>query len=164
MSYDDDDYGYWDFPDCAVQETAYDKDLHTFDVYTVDENGIKYVHTVYPSDILDMEKCINALNEGDSPATIGWDDGLGNTVRIGSGKMLTFWIVTTIDGKDYKIELPDVGEDDIWRCIEVYDDLNGTNVWDIVTDFYIPEGYKELSYCDDISFCPKFKQNEKGEE
>lgn len=159
MSYDDDDYGYWAFPDCEVQETDYDKDLHAFDVYTVDKNDIKYVHTVYPSDFRDMEECINALNEGVSPTTFGWEDGLGNTVCIGSGKMLTFWIVTTIDGKDYKIELPDMGVNDIWRGIEVYDDLNGTNVWDIVTDFYIPEGHREPSYCDDISFCPKFKQN-----
>ena len=161
MSYDD-DYDYWGFPDCEVYEIGYDGDLHAFNVHTVDENGIKYIHTVYPSDIEDMEKCIEALDEGFSPTT-GWEDGLGNTVCIGSGEMQTFWIVVEVKEKDYKkdykVELPDIKDEGVWESIALYDELNKTNVYDLAEDYSSISFYESEPYwCDDISCCPKFKQ------
>lgn len=41
--------------------------------------GEKYLGTVYPDTIEDMESCINDLDNGDNPITNGWEDGCGNS-------------------------------------------------------------------------------------
>lgn len=65
----------WNFENgIAVEECAYNYDLHCFKVY----NGDKYLGAIYPGTIEDMESCIGELDEGYDPISSGWEDGLGN--------------------------------------------------------------------------------------
>lgn len=65
----------WNFENgINVWESEYDYDLHCFKVY----NGDKYLGTIYPSTIEDMESCIEDLDNGDDPISCNWEDGCGN--------------------------------------------------------------------------------------
>lgn len=58
-------------------EREFDNDLNCFDVYDkLDE----YVASVYPYNIKEMEKCKEALKEGECPLCDKWEDGLGKTL------------------------------------------------------------------------------------
>lgn len=69
----------WKFENgIEVIEKEFDYDLHCFKVY----NGEKYLGTVYPADIEDMEGCIERLDDGYNPVNDGWEDGMGNRCSI----------------------------------------------------------------------------------
>lgn len=164
-SYYDNEIKWWLFPDCEVVELGEkydrnddDREPDTFDVYMVNERGYPVLQTVCPHSIEDEKVCIKALNDGYAP-TNGWEDGKGKIVHPDYGDELSFWIVVAVDGEEYKIELPDIEGYDVWGCVVMYDKLNGTNVFDITdADFFSLDDDREPSNCDDISFCPKFKQ------
>lgn len=50
----------------------------------------------------------------------------------------TFRVCFTHNGNIYGFDAPDVSED-IWECIEAYDDMHGTDLWDhLETDDILP--------------------------
>lgn len=63
----------------TVKETAFDHDLHIFNVYNNDD---ELLGTVLPDTIEDMNQCIADLNEGSCPVADEWEDGTGNTCTI----------------------------------------------------------------------------------
>lgn len=68
-----------------VCEADFDYSLHCFKVYHED----KYLGTVYPADLEDMEACLAGLDAGNDPISGGWEDGRGNTCHFdgwGDGK------------------------------------------------------------------------------
>lgn len=66
----------WKFDNgIEVYESEFDYDLHCLKVY----NGEKYLGTVYPACIEDMESCFKDLDAGNDPITSGWEDGCGNS-------------------------------------------------------------------------------------
>lgn len=75
---DSDGMGTWAFENgVVVREVEFDNDLHEFEITLGDKRA-----TVTPSDIGDMEACIEALDEGCAPVGyFGWEDGLGNDVE-----------------------------------------------------------------------------------
>ena len=69
----------WNFENgVEVYESEYNFDLHCFKVY----NEEKYLGTIYPSTIEDMESCATSLNNGDDPISAGWEDGCGNSCSL----------------------------------------------------------------------------------
>lgn len=69
----------WSFPNgIEVTEQPFDYDLHCLEVY----NNGKYLGTVYPGSIEDMQACIHDLDAGTDPVTGGWEDGNGNTCSL----------------------------------------------------------------------------------
>lgn len=69
----------WSFEnEIEVYEEAYDSDLHCLKVYS----GEKFLGTVYPSSIEDMQQLFEELDAGNDPVSSGWEDGLGNTCTL----------------------------------------------------------------------------------
>ena len=69
----------WKFDNgIEVYEHELDYDLHSLKVY----NGNKYLGTVYPDTIEDMESCFMELDAGNDPITSGWEDGYGNPCTL----------------------------------------------------------------------------------
>lgn len=69
----------WNFENgVAVYEEEFDSDLHCLKVYKDD----KYLGTVYPASIVEMNIAINALDEGEDPISGHWDDGCGNACTL----------------------------------------------------------------------------------
>lgn len=69
----------WNFDNgVIVGESSHDADLHCFEVF----NGDRYLGTVYPNTIEDMNQCIKALDNGEDPISGGWEDGCGNTCSM----------------------------------------------------------------------------------
>lgn len=69
----------WKFKNkIEVYEEEYDYSLHCFKVYM--EN--KYLGSIYPSSLEDMEDCIRKLDNGEDPVFDRWEDGLGNICNI----------------------------------------------------------------------------------
>ena len=64
----------WKFKNgIEVCEDKYDHELHCFRVYNFD----KYLGTIYPDTIEDMNNCIERLNDDNDPISDGWEDGMG---------------------------------------------------------------------------------------
>lgn len=57
-----------------VYEKEFDYDPHCFDVFHND----KFLGSIYPNSIKDMEMCIQELDNGHDPITYNWEDGCGN--------------------------------------------------------------------------------------
>ena len=69
----------WTFPNgIEVYEKGYDYDLSCFAVW----DGDRYLGSVYPANIEDMQFCIAALDSGEDPISGGWDDGCMNPCTI----------------------------------------------------------------------------------
>ena len=72
----------WKFQNgIEVYETEYDSDLHCLKVYDRE----KYLGTIYPDSIENMERCFEDLNSGKDPISEGWEDGLGNSCTLDVG-------------------------------------------------------------------------------
>lgn len=69
----------WSFENgIKVHENEYDADLHCLKVY----NNNKYLGTVYPQTIENMESCFKDLEAGIDPISGGWEDGCGNSCTL----------------------------------------------------------------------------------
>lgn len=69
----------WKFENgISVQEDEFNYDLHCLKVY----HGEKYLGTIYPGSIEDMENCFKDLDNGNDPISNGWEDGLGNSCTL----------------------------------------------------------------------------------
>ena len=62
----------------TIKEKVFDKDLHCFIVYHND----KYLGTIFPASVEDMESCISDLDKGEDPITHNWEDGCGNSCTL----------------------------------------------------------------------------------
>lgn len=61
-----------------VYEVDFDYDLHALEVY----HNKRYLGTIYPADIADMETCFDELDKGNDPIDGHWEDGLGNSCSL----------------------------------------------------------------------------------
>ena len=69
----------WIFDDgITVYEVGFDYDLHSFLVY----HNERYLGTVYPDSIPEMNDCIKALDGGENPIADDWEDGCGNACTL----------------------------------------------------------------------------------
>lgn len=68
----------WKFGNVEVYEKDYDGNLHCFKCYA--DN--KYIGTVYPESVDEMEKRIDELDNGIDPISGKWSDGCGNICDI----------------------------------------------------------------------------------
>lgn len=69
----------WKFDNgIEVYESDYDYDLHCLRVYCEK----KYLGTVYPADIEDMQACFAELDMGNDPIDSHWEDGCGNSCTL----------------------------------------------------------------------------------
>lgn len=69
----------WEFADgTIVEEAEFDYDLHILKVY----NNGKYLGSIYPADVEDMEKLFRDLDDGSNPIEDRWEDGNLNTCTI----------------------------------------------------------------------------------
>lgn len=66
----------WQRDGYTVEETAFDGDLHVFEV--IKDNEV--VATITPDNINVMNVIIEDLNAGED--VNGWDDGMGNTIKV----------------------------------------------------------------------------------
>lgn len=69
--------GTWEREGYTVKERRFDHDLHVFDVIKNDE----VIATITPATIEDMLQIIEDLDNGED--VDGWEDGMGNTIRVG---------------------------------------------------------------------------------
>ena len=68
----------WERENYKVVMVEYDFDLKAFAVLQDQEEQV-----IYPDDLEDMENIINDLDDGED--VDGWDDGMGNVIRIKRG-------------------------------------------------------------------------------
>ena len=66
----------WERDGYTVEEKHFDYDLHQFDIIKDGET----IATITPGSIEEMEETIAALDAGEG--VDGWEDGMGNTIRI----------------------------------------------------------------------------------
>jgi hypothetical protein len=69
----------WKRDCCVVVETAFDYDLHAFDIYGLDGY---LLGEIVPADLANYNHCIERLGAGECPICDGWEDGLGNTCNL----------------------------------------------------------------------------------
>lgn len=67
----------WNVDTLTIYETEFDYDLHVFDVY----NNGKFLGTIYPASVEDMQHCVAEFDNGVNPIEAHWEDGNGNTLN-----------------------------------------------------------------------------------
>ena len=123
----------WKFEEnIEVYEIPYNNSLHAFAVWAGDD----FLGSIYPDNVVDMQECITALDDGSNPIRDGWDDGLGNTCNengwnldylIDAEKAFETWKEAVSAFEDYKEQVTG-WEPNYYVRSGVY---RGTRVWQL---------------------------------